>query len=140
MDSWYGDLTNAGSAEGGLVKSALFLREFVTVPWVHLDIAGTAYFRKATPYAAARRHRRVPRDARGAGARRRPRRLTGASAVPGAAVAASSRSPMEPLSALLGRGGFVLGLAADRLATRWPEHDEEHPPGARSTGGPRRRH
>ena len=36
---------------------------------------------------------------------------------------------MEPLSALLGAGGFVLGLAADRLATRWPEHDEEHPPG-----------
>jgi leader peptidase (prepilin peptidase)/N-methyltransferase len=36
---------------------------------------------------------------------------------------------MEPLSLLLGAGGFVLGLAADRLATRWPEHDEEHPPG-----------
>jgi len=52
MDSWYGDLQNAGSAEGSLVKSALFLREFVTVPWVHLDIAGTAYYRKAAPYAA----------------------------------------------------------------------------------------
>jgi leader peptidase (prepilin peptidase)/N-methyltransferase len=25
--------------------------------------------------------------------------------------------------------GAVLGYAADRLATRWPEHDEEHPPG-----------
>jgi prepilin signal peptidase PulO-like enzyme (type II secretory pathway) len=25
----------------------------------------------------------------------------------------------------------VLGLGADRLATRWPEHDEEHPPGRR---------
>jgi leader peptidase (prepilin peptidase)/N-methyltransferase len=36
---------------------------------------------------------------------------------------------LEPLSVLLGAGGFVLGLAADRLATRWPEHDEEHPPG-----------
>src|SRR5947209_16712327 len=36
---------------------------------------------------------------------------------------------MEPLSVLLGAGGLVLGLAADRLATRWPEHDEEHPPG-----------
>lgn len=23
----------------------------------------------------------------------------------------------------------MLGVAADRLATRWPEHDEEHPPG-----------
>ena len=51
MDSWYGDIQNSGSAEGSLVKSGLFLREFVTKPWVHLDIAGTAYFRKATPFA-----------------------------------------------------------------------------------------
>ncbi len=36
---------------------------------------------------------------------------------------------MEPLSVALGIGGFALGVAADRLATRWPEHDEEHPPG-----------
>ena len=36
---------------------------------------------------------------------------------------------MEPLVALLGVGGFILGLGADRLATRWPEHDEEHPAG-----------
>ena len=25
--------------------------------------------------------------------------------------------------------GVVLGVAADRFASRWPEHDEEHPPG-----------
>ena len=36
---------------------------------------------------------------------------------------------MDPLSLLLGAGGFALGVAADRFATRWPEHDEEHPPG-----------
>jgi len=36
---------------------------------------------------------------------------------------------MEPLTGLLGAGGFVLGLAADRFATRWPEHDEGHAPG-----------
>jgi len=36
---------------------------------------------------------------------------------------------MEPLSAVLGAVGFGLGLAADRFATQWPEHDEEHPPG-----------
>jgi leucyl aminopeptidase len=53
LDSVYADFTNTGSLEGGLIKSALFLREFVTVPWVHLDIAGTAYFRKKTPYAPA---------------------------------------------------------------------------------------
>jgi leucyl aminopeptidase len=52
MESWYADLQNAGSAEGSLVKSALFLREFVTVPWVHLDIAGTGYYRKALPFGA----------------------------------------------------------------------------------------
>jgi leader peptidase (prepilin peptidase)/N-methyltransferase len=41
---------------------------------------------------------------------------------------------MEPLtvvSVALGIGGYVFGLAADRFATRWPEHDEEHPPGRR---------
>ena len=53
LDSWYADFTNTGSPDGGLIKSALFLREFVTVPWAHLDIAGTAYYRKKTPYAPA---------------------------------------------------------------------------------------
>ena len=53
MESWYADMSNVGSsAEGGLIRSALFLRQFVTVPWVHLDIAGTAMFRKATPWGA----------------------------------------------------------------------------------------
>jgi leucyl aminopeptidase len=52
MESWYGDLVNfSRNNEGGLVKSALFLSEFVTKPWVHLDIAGTGYYRKAAPYA-----------------------------------------------------------------------------------------
>jgi leucyl aminopeptidase len=51
MESWYADFTNSSSAEGGLIKSALFLREFVTRPWVHLDIAGTAYFRHKKPFA-----------------------------------------------------------------------------------------
>ncbi len=51
LESWYGDLINSGSAEGSLVKSGLFLQEFRTVPWVHLDIGGSAYFRKAAPYA-----------------------------------------------------------------------------------------
>ena len=51
MDSWTGDLQNSSSAEGSLVKSGLFIREFVTEPWVHLDIAGTAYYRKPSPFA-----------------------------------------------------------------------------------------
>ena len=52
MESWYGDLQNSGSAEGSLIKSGLFLREFRTVPWAHLDIGGSGYFRKTTPFAA----------------------------------------------------------------------------------------
>ena len=52
MESWYGDLQNAGAPEATLVKSGLFLREFRTVPWAHLDIGGTGYFRKALPFAA----------------------------------------------------------------------------------------
>jgi leucyl aminopeptidase len=51
MDSWYGDLQNSGSAEGSLIKSGLFLREFRTVPWAHRDIGGTGYFRKTTAWA-----------------------------------------------------------------------------------------
>jgi leader peptidase (prepilin peptidase)/N-methyltransferase len=33
------------------------------------------------------------------------------------------------LVAVLAVGGAIFGLAADRLAVRWPEHDEEHPAG-----------
>ncbi len=51
MESWYGDIQNSGSSEGSLVKSGLFLREFRTVPWAHLDIGGSGYFRKTTAYA-----------------------------------------------------------------------------------------
>jgi leucyl aminopeptidase len=51
MESWYADFQNAGTADAGLIRSALFLREFTTKPWVHLDIAGSAYYRKATPWA-----------------------------------------------------------------------------------------
>ena len=52
MDSPYADIQNSGTAEGSLIKSGMFLEEFVTKPWVHLDIAGTAYLRKAHPWAA----------------------------------------------------------------------------------------
>lgn len=36
---------------------------------------------------------------------------------------------MDALTLALAAAGAVLGFAADRFATRWPEHDEEHPPG-----------
>ena len=51
MDSWTGDMTNSGTVDGSLIKSGLFLESFRTVPWAHLDIAGTAYYRKPLPFA-----------------------------------------------------------------------------------------
>ena len=51
MESWYGDIQNTGTSDGSLVKSGLFLEQFRTVPWAHLDIGGTAYFRRAYPFA-----------------------------------------------------------------------------------------
>jgi len=38
---------------------------------------------------------------------------------------------LDAIALGLAAAGAVLGLAADRFATRWPEHDEEHPPGRR---------
>jgi leader peptidase (prepilin peptidase)/N-methyltransferase len=35
------------------------------------------------------------------------------------------------LTVVFALAGLGLGLIADRFATRWPEHDEEHPPGRR---------
>jgi leucyl aminopeptidase len=43
LDSPHADIINSGSREGSLIKSAVFLNEFATVPWVHMDIAGSAY-------------------------------------------------------------------------------------------------
>ena len=43
LDSAHADIVNQAAREGSLVKSAVFLSEFVTVPWVHVDIAGSAY-------------------------------------------------------------------------------------------------
>jgi len=38
-------------------------------------------------------------------------------------------SVISPLAIGLAVAGAVFGVAADRLAVRWPEHDEDHPPG-----------
>jgi leucyl aminopeptidase len=37
------DLKNTGGRAGGTITAAAFLAEFVDYPWVHLDVAGTAY-------------------------------------------------------------------------------------------------
>jgi leucyl aminopeptidase len=49
-DSPQADIVNSGTRDGSLIKSAIFLSEFVTVPWVHVDIAGTAYLNAEKPY------------------------------------------------------------------------------------------
>ncbi|HEX7223580.1 MAG TPA: A24 family peptidase [Candidatus Limnocylindrales bacterium] len=36
---------------------------------------------------------------------------------------------MTPAIAVFAAVGLILGLVSDRLATRWPEHDEENPAG-----------
>jgi leucyl aminopeptidase len=43
LDTPYADIVNSGARDGSLIKSAVFIHEFTTVPWVHLDIAGTAW-------------------------------------------------------------------------------------------------
>lgn len=37
------DLRNTGGRAAGTITAALFLKEFADFPWVHLDVAGTAY-------------------------------------------------------------------------------------------------
>jgi len=47
------DLKNTGGRAGGALTAAAFLKEFVgDVPWVHFDIAGTAYTDAEAPYQA----------------------------------------------------------------------------------------
>jgi leucyl aminopeptidase len=44
LKSAFADLGNIGGRSAGSVSAAWFLREFVgDTPWVHLDIAGTAW-------------------------------------------------------------------------------------------------
>jgi leucyl aminopeptidase len=45
------NIKNGGNRLGGAITAALFLAEFVAdVPWVHIDIAGTAFSTKETGY------------------------------------------------------------------------------------------
>jgi leucyl aminopeptidase len=47
------DMVNAGSRWGGAIFAAMFLKEFAEeTPWIHLDIAGTAWMEEAKPWIA----------------------------------------------------------------------------------------
>ncbi len=49
----FADLANIGTRWGGSITAAWFIREFVAdKPWVHLDIAGTAYLDDSKPWMA----------------------------------------------------------------------------------------
>jgi leucyl aminopeptidase len=53
LKSAFADLPNVGGRWGGAVTAAMFLKEFADpAPWVHLDIAGTAWLDDAKPFMA----------------------------------------------------------------------------------------
>ena len=53
LKSAFADLANIGPRWGGAITAAWFLREFAEdTPWVHLDIAGTAWLDDAAPHLA----------------------------------------------------------------------------------------
>ncbi len=53
LKSAFADLPNIGGRWGGAVTAAMFLKEFTeSKPWVHLDIAGTAWLDDAKPFLA----------------------------------------------------------------------------------------
>lgn len=48
-----GDIKNTGGRWGGAITAAMFLKEFVEdTPWIHLDIAGTAWMEEQKPWIA----------------------------------------------------------------------------------------
>ena len=51
LKSEIADFTNTGGRPAGSITAALFLKEFSGgLPWVHLDIAGTAWAEESKPY------------------------------------------------------------------------------------------
>ena len=47
------DIINSGGRWGGAITAAMFLKEFVgDTPWIHLDIAGTAWMEENKPWIA----------------------------------------------------------------------------------------
>jgi len=53
LKSAFADLHNIGGRPAGSITAAMFLKDFVgDTPWIHLDIAGTAWLDDAKPYMA----------------------------------------------------------------------------------------
>src|SRR2546427_12528441 len=53
IKSTIADIQNVSSGKGGgAITAAMFLKEFAgDAPWIHLDIAGTAWLDEAKPWA-----------------------------------------------------------------------------------------
>jgi leucyl aminopeptidase len=53
LNSPFADIQNIGDRWGGAITAAAFLKDFVDqTPWVHLDIAGTAWLDEPKPFMA----------------------------------------------------------------------------------------
>lgn len=50
LQSQIADLKNVGARHAGAIVASKFLENFTDYPWIHLDIAGPAYFNKAWNY------------------------------------------------------------------------------------------
>ena len=62
LKSEIADFSNTGGRPGGAITAALFIKEFTgDLPWVHMDIAGTAWAEEPKPYQ--------PKGATGVGVR-----------------------------------------------------------------------
>ena len=52
-DGAHDELVNSGGRYGGAITAAMFLKEFAEdTPWLHLDIAGTAWMEENKPWIA----------------------------------------------------------------------------------------
>jgi leucyl aminopeptidase len=53
IKSAFADMANIGGRDGGSITAAMFIKEFAgETPWVHLDIAGTAWLEDNKPFMA----------------------------------------------------------------------------------------
>ena len=108
------DIKNSGGRPAGTITAALFLKEFAEgYPWVHLDIAGTAYTEIGPRHGAARA------DGRSRGNVRRIRSRASALTTPSRELRVASRDAAVGCRLGLLLAGAVLHAAAWRAGRRY---------------------
>ncbi len=50
LKSEVADFSNLGKSEGGHISAGMFLKKFTDYPWIHMDIAGTAFVHQKKDY------------------------------------------------------------------------------------------